>query len=257
MTFPPPEEVAFVGGDPDSNANECPAVWRAPGGVFMRGKTVDDGELAARFGRDVGKGEDETDIWLPDSLFEAIREAVTDTFEDDRQGPGQHDFASLLKATRRSLIRFEMRDSYDETEPGFDEWRKTGDVSTYDWGDHLDQVRESTARGVRWRRVRVVSEPASEYIQWEHACTHTNVEAGEDIRWLPRTLAADLMLPGADCWVFDHRVIRWNFQRGNGTNPRHYTFSSDPRVIRDVVGAFELAWERATPHAAYLPGEGN
>lgn len=157
MTFPPPEEVAFVGGDPDSNANECPAVWRAPGGVFMRGKTVDDGELAARFGRDVGKGEDETDIWLPDSLFEAIREAVTDTFEDDRQGPGQHDFASLLKATRRSLIRFEMRDSYDETEPGFDEWRKTGDVSTYDWGDHLDQVRESTARGVRWRRVRVVS----------------------------------------------------------------------------------------------------
>src|SRR5260370_13474742 len=21
------------------------------------------------------------------------------------------------------------------------------------------------------------------------------------------------------CWVFDHRVVRWNFQRGDGTNP--------------------------------------
>ena len=25
------------------------------------------------------------------------------------------------------------------------------------------------------------------------------------------------MLPGADCFVFDHRVVRWNFQRGDGT----------------------------------------
>jgi Family of unknown function (DUF6879) len=59
--------------------------------------------------------------------------------------------------------------------------------------------------------------------------------------------------PGADCFVFDHRVVRWNFQRGDSTNPRHYAFSSDPRTIRDVVAAFELAWNRATPHADYKP----
>ena len=63
--------------------------------------------------------------------------------------------------------------------------------------------------------------------------------------------AADLMLPGADCWVFDHRVIRWNFQRGDNTNPRVYTFSSDPRTIRDITAAFEIAWDRAIPHADY------
>jgi len=51
--------------------------------------------------------------------------------------------------------------------------------------------------------------------------------------------------------VFDHRVVRWNFQRGDGTNPRHYTFSSDPRTIRDIVAAFEMAWDRATPHEEY------
>ena len=130
----------------------------------------------------------------------------------------------------------------------------TGDTSAYDWGDHLDVVRAATARGVRIRRVRVVSEPLSDYLRWEHACTEVNIEAGEDIRWLPRTQAADLLLPGADCWVFDHRLVRWNFQRGDGTNPRHYTFSSDPRTIRDLVAAFEIAWDRAVPHAEYKVG---
>jgi Family of unknown function (DUF6879) len=36
-------------------------------------------------------------------------------------------------------------------------------------------------------------------------------------------------------------------------DPHHYTFSSDPRTIRDIVAAFELAWNRATPHAEYKP----
>jgi hypothetical protein len=36
-------------------------------------------------------------------------------------------------------------------------------------------------------------------------------------------------------------------------DPRHYTFSSDPRTLRDIVAAFELAWNRATPHAEYKP----
>ena len=61
------------------------------------------------------------------------------------------------------------------------------------------------------------------------------------------------VLLGADCWVFNQGVVRWNLQRGDGTKSRHYTLSSDPRTIRDVVAAFELAWNRATPHADYKP----
>jgi hypothetical protein len=78
-----------------------------------------------------------------------------------------------------------MRDSYDQTEQGFADWQATGDTSTYDWGDHLDIVRAAVACGVTFRRVRVVSEPLSEYMRWEHACTGTNVQAGADVRWLP------------------------------------------------------------------------
>ena len=101
------------------------------------------------------------------------------------------------------------------------------------------------------RRVRVVSEPVPDYIRWEHTCTRLNVEAGEDSRWLPRTKAVGLLLPGADCWVSGHRVVRWNFRRGDGTDPHHHTLSSDPRTIRDIVAAFEMAWGRATPHEEY------
>lgn len=71
---------------------------------------------------------------------------------------------------------------------------------------------------------------------------------GLDPRCQPLRAAA-----GADCFMFDYRVVRWNFQRGDGTNRRHYTFSSDPRTIHDIVAAFELAWNRSTPHAEYKP----
>ena len=244
----------FIGGDPESNASECPAVFVIPetGDFVFRGKTITDPALVTELNEHIGKAEDESDVWLPARMAPLIRDAL-DGYEQGRQGPGQHTFAELLAATDASVIRFEMRDSYDQTEQGFAEWKATGETGAYDWGDHLDVIRTAAARGVTIRRVRVVSEPLSDYLRWEHACTTVNIEAGEDIRWLPRTKAADLMLPGADCFVFDHRVVRWNFQRGDGTNPRHYTFSSDPRTIRDIVAAFELAWNRATPHADYKP----
>jgi hypothetical protein len=242
----------FIGADPESNASECPAVFvvAETGDFLFRGKTVTDPALITALNEHVGKAEDESDVWLPARMAPLIRDAL-DGYEQGRQGPGQHSFAELLAATQASVVRFEMRDSYDEAEKGLAEWKATGGTGAYDWGDHLDVIRAAVARGVTVRRVRVVSEPLSEYLRWEHACTEANLEAGEDIRWLPRTEAADLLLPGADCWVFDHRVVRWNFQRGDGTNPRHYTFSSDPRTIRDIIAAFEIAWQRAIPHAEY------
>ncbi len=250
--------VEFVGGDPNSDEQECPAVWRAPGGLYVRGKTVTDPDLTDRLGEDVGKGEDETDVWVPDRLFPAIREAVDDTFEPGRKGDGQHDFETLVAATKHSVIRFETRDAYDIGQAsGFERWQRTGDLSDHKWTGFPDIVDEAVGRGVRWRRVRIISRPASEYMRWEHAVTDENVKFGEDIRWLWRDEAADLMIPAADCWVFDNRIIRWNFQRGDDSNPRVYSFSSDPRTARDIVGAFEVAWNRATPHANFDIGSDN
>jgi hypothetical protein len=248
-------DIDFIGGDPESNSSECPAVFVDPrtGDFLLRGKTVTDPGVIESLNGHIGKADDEADVWLPARMAPFIREAL-DGYERGRTGPGQHTFAELLAGTSASVIRFEMRDSYDDSDPGFTEWQATGDISAYDWTDHLDVVRDAVARGITIRRVRVVSEPLSDYIRWEHACTAVNIEAGEDIRWLPRHQAADLLLPGADCWVFDHRIVRWNFQRGDGSNPKLYTFSSDPRVIRDITASFEAAWDRAAPHEEYKAG---
>jgi hypothetical protein len=56
-------------------------------------------------------------VWLPARMAPLLRDAL-DGYEQGRQGSGQHTFAELLAATQASVIRFEMRDSYDQTEQG-------------------------------------------------------------------------------------------------------------------------------------------
>jgi hypothetical protein len=59
------------------------------------------------------------------------------------------------------------------------------------------------------RRVRVISEPITDYIRWEHVNTVLNLEVGEDIRWLPRhRLPDELIFPvdGNDWWLFDDHL---------------------------------------------------
>jgi uncharacterized protein DUF6879 len=246
--------VEFVGDDPESDNEECPAIWVEPGGMYVRGKTVTDPAITDRLSRDVAKGEDESDVWVPDRLYPVIREAIDGTYEVGRQGKGRPDFEYLVNNAKRSLIRFEMRDSYDASlATSFEEWRETGEISSHDWNTWPEIVKGAVSRGVTWRRVRIISRPMSEYMRWQHKVTDGNIAFGEDIRWLWRDQAADLMLPGADCWVFDSRIIRWNFQRGDDSNPHVYTYGSDPRVARDIVGAFACAWDRATPHAEFVP----
>lgn len=100
------------------------------------------------------------------------------------------------------------------------------------------------------RRARIVSEPMSEYIRYEHSFTFTNIAAGEDIRWLPRRQASELMLPGNDFWLFDGRVVQFNVFDGNGRWV-HTDRTGEPAVARVCSAAFEAAWERAIPHEKY------
>lgn len=119
------------------------------------------------------------------------------------------------------------------------------------WRPWLDLVQEVTANGVAIRRARVVSEPASDYIAFEHSGTFTNVAAGEEIRWLPRRNASDLALPGNDYWLFDSRLVQFNIFDGNGRWVHTYQ-TEDPEVAAFCTSAFEAVWERAVPHEKYI-----
>lgn len=96
-------------------------------------------------------------------------------------------FSELIAATARSAVHLEMRDSYTPSDPQFQAWKKgtpRAVPASSDWWYNL--VRANLARGVRFRRARIVSEPVSDYIRFEHEGTESlNIAAGEEVRWLP------------------------------------------------------------------------
>ncbi len=149
-----------------------------------------------------------------------------------------------------------MRDQYgvsDEAE-GFGIWLRTGqqdtDPASGYWAPWVDLISGAVARGVMVRRARIISEPVSDYIRYEHASTDVNVHAGEQVRWLPRRLASDVALPGNDFWLFDDRVIRWGYFSGDGALAGH-EISDDPTAAKLCAQSFEAVWERAVPHDQY------
>lgn len=165
-------------------------------------------------------------------------------------------FTDLLARVRVSADHLEMRDGYDEDDPVLQEWLRTGRTPTDPGGDYwrpwLTLVREVVARGVRIRRLRVVSEPLSPYIRFEHTCAAMNVAAGEELRWLPRRLANDLLLPANDGWIFDGRSTRFHLFDGDG-RPVENVDCDDPVTATRAAAAFEAAWARGIPHREYDP----
>jgi hypothetical protein len=108
------------------------------------------------------------------------------------------------------------------------------------------------AAGRILRRLRVVSEPVTDYIRFEWLDAAELVKAGEDVRWLPRQLASALLLPGNDCWCFDAETIVFTHFSGNG-EIQGYELTEDPGLISQWAAAFEAAWSIAVPHAEYDP----
>ncbi|KAA6221510.1 hypothetical protein CP973_05555 [Streptomyces albofaciens JCM 4342] len=168
------------------------------------------------------------------------------------------DFDTLLAGARHSAVHLEMRDVYgvDDEIDDFEHWKRTGerdtDPTSRYWAPWVKLIRETVARGVVVRRARVVSEPVTDYIRYEHAGTPVNIHAGEQVRWLPRRLASDIALPGNDCWVFDGRAVLFNHFSGDGDwSAPGWEIRTESAVSRLASAAFESVWERATPHEKY------
>ena len=104
--------------------------------------------------------------------------------------------------------------------------------------------------GVAVCRARIVSEPVTDYIRYEHAGTHVILSAGEMVRWLPRRLTSDIAVPGNDSWLLDGALVRFGHFTGDGALAGH-EFRSEPAVAKLCADAFEAVWERAVPHEEY------
>jgi hypothetical protein len=158
----------------------------------------------------------------------------------------------LLRRCTRSALHLEMRDGYGCSSPGYRAWRDSVpfDRTPFD-APWVNLIKETVSRGVMVRRVRIVSEPVSDYIRYEHSATpHANLAGGELVRWLSRSRASDLALPGNDFWLFDERLVRFGLHSGDG-EPTGYEDSDDPAVVKLCSSAFEAVWERGIDHRKY------
>ncbi|MEV7020823.1 DUF6879 family protein [Kitasatospora sp. NPDC093558] len=161
----------------------------------------------------------------------------------------------LLSTCRRSAVHLELRDGYMLDDPLYVRWRAghrddRADRASW-WSPWLQLVADAVERGVEVRRARVVSEPVSEYIRFEHEITFRNIAAGEDVRWLPRRRATDLSLPGNDFWLIDDTVAVIHHFSGDGDFVDDET-TDDRDVIELCSAAFAAVWERAFPHQDYV-----
>ncbi|MFE3382930.1 DUF6879 family protein [Streptomyces anulatus] len=162
-------------------------------------------------------------------------------------------FAELLGRCERSAVHLEMRDSYASTDR-FEAWKRGERINWNDlasWWHPYDQlITDTVARGVTIRRARIVSEPVTEYIRWEHYVTRANVTAGEDVRWLPRRRATAIALPGNDFWLFDGKLLRVHHFSGDGAVVED-EITDDAETVKLCASAFEAVWDRAAPHHQY------
>jgi hypothetical protein len=106
------------------------------------------------------------------------------------------EFQDLLSSVKRSAVHLETRDSYGtETElPYMAKWA-AGEPDDLEWlQGRCAKVQAHVQAGRTIRRARIVSEPLIDYQCWAYSIINPMVEAGEDIRWVPRRLVSSLAI---------------------------------------------------------------
>jgi hypothetical protein len=96
------------------------------------------------------------------------------------------------------------------------------------------------------QRVHVVSEPLSDYLRFEITGYRLNVEAGEEVRILPRQATAGLDLPDHDFWLFDGQQVVCMHYDADGA------FLGAEQIDDPGAAARYGAW-RETAHGAAIP----
>ena len=164
------------------------------------------------------------------------------------------EFVDLLRSFRRDAVHLETRDAYGtEVElPYMAKWA-AGEPDDLEWlQSWCRTLRNHRSAGRSVQRARIVSEPLSDYQRWSHSIAQPMVDAGEDIRWVPRRLVSGIAFPGNDFYLFDDRLVVFLHYAGNGTGTAKVT-STDPVEVGLCRSAFDAVWKLAVPHHDYRP----
>jgi hypothetical protein len=164
----------------------------------------------------------------------------------------------LLTTFRREAAHLEMRDIYatDIEKDRFQAWlcgeTLDPEAEAEWWRPWFELMQRNKQIGKTLRRLRIVSEPITDYIRFEWLDAAQLVRAGEDVRWLPRRNTSTLLLPGNDFWIFDRQTVAFTYFSGDGHVLDHQVTIA-PEIVEVCAEAFEEAWRIAIPHDEYEP----
>jgi hypothetical protein len=161
-------------------------------------------------------------------------------------------FGALFREFKHTAFRLELRESYAGVSYEREPMARFLAGQPVGWGEDttwLGNVVAATVEGRRFSRVRVVSEPWSDYTRYGLAMAAYTVAAGEDIRYLPRHDAPEL--GGDDYWLFDgdHLVI---CHYGTDNDRMSAEVITDPHRVVRANALRETAWHHATPYRSYV-----
>lgn len=164
------------------------------------------------------------------------------------------EFIANIESIDKSAFRLELQPAY--TEPGERDilaaYLATGDVDPMKapgFPGWYALVRDLVTSGRRIERVRVHRDPATDYQRFVRFIGRWNAEAGEDIRYLTSTRAAELGLPVRDLrewWLLDdERLIDLHFDPDGRRTRTHLT--DDPAEVAHARTLRRLAWQHGAP----------
>ena len=164
---------------------------------------------------------------------------------------------SLIAGFRHEALHLEMRDLYAAADHSrFRTWLagEPLDPAAEEewWRPWREMMHGHCEAGRTLRRLRVISEPVTDYIRFEWRDADELVKAGEEVRWLPRQQASGLLLPGNDLWCFDGETVVFTHLSGDGAI-QGYELTREPALVTQCVTAFGAAWRAAIPHSQYTP----
>ncbi|GFH36648.1 DUF6879 family protein [Streptomyces pacificus] len=160
------------------------------------------------------------------------------------------EIAHLFSEFEHTAFRLETRRGYASDRQGarFQAFMRGTDPQPEPDHPWNVNVREKTAAGGRFSRVRIIDEPPTDGQQFLMATAAGNIAAGEDIRVLPRGEAVRLALPGYDFWLFDSQaMVRMHIDDTDTTVGVELV--EDQAQVLAACRARDAAWPLAVPTA--------
>jgi hypothetical protein len=163
------------------------------------------------------------------------------------------DFNQLFRDFKHSAFHLEMQDEYgvsEEAEP-FRKWLNN-EPDDYGWvREWHELIKAATSAGKSVTRARIVSEPVTDYVRFEHAMARFNVAAREQLYWVPRHLTAGIEFPEHDYWLLDEETVAFNVFAEDGSS-FGAKLVTDPATIEQCIRVRDQVLAIGIPHKDYV-----